>query len=68
MRAVFNSAPVTDGGLRAVAPGAFACVLSEEAWDNMAELVEPLCESAAQGYQWLIGSPRISLLLSRDGS
>jgi hypothetical protein len=58
----------SDGGLRAVAPGVFECVLSEEAWDNMAELVEPLCESAPQGYQWLIGSPRISLLLSRDGS
>jgi hypothetical protein len=57
----------SDKGLRVVTPGVFECVLSGYAWDTMAELVEPLCQPAAQGYQWLCGPPGIRLLLSRDG-
>ena len=57
----------SDKGLRAVAPGVFECVLTEYAWDTMAGLVEPLCETDAQGYQWLNESAGIRLLLSHDG-
>ena len=57
----------SDKGLRAVAPGVFECVLTEYAWDTMAELVAPLCEPDAQGYQWLNESAGIRLLLSHDG-
>jgi hypothetical protein len=57
----------SDQGLRTVAPGVFACVLTEYAWDTMAELVEPPCEPDAQGYQWLNESAGIGLLLSHDG-
>lgn len=57
----------SDQGLRTVAPGVFACVLTEYAWDTMAELVEPPCEPDAQGYPWLNESAGIGLLLSHDG-
>jgi len=57
----------SDQGLRTVAPGVFECVLTEYAWDTMAELVGPLCEPDAQGYQWLNESAGIRLLPSHDG-
>ena len=57
----------SDQGLRTVAPGVFACVLTEYAWDTMAELVEPPCQPDAQGYQWLNESAGIGSLLSHDG-
>src|SRR5882724_10528938 len=57
----------SDQGLRTVAPGVFECVLTEYAWDTMAGLVEPLCETDAQGYQWLNQSAGIRLLLWHDG-
>ena len=57
----------SDERIRSVAPGVFEYVLSGAAWDNMAELVEPLCESDGQGNQWLSGSQGINLLLSRNG-
>jgi hypothetical protein len=65
---LFLRAGQSDEGLRMVAPGVFECVLSKDAWDTMAELVEPLCEPTAQGFQCLSGLPGINLLLSRDGS
>ena len=57
----------SDERLRQVAAGVFEYVLSKQAWDNMAGLVEPLCSPDARGYQWLGTGLGIRLLLSRDG-
>jgi hypothetical protein len=46
----------------------FECILTAEAWSDMAFLVDPFCESEEMpGYQWLNESGKTSLLLSRDG-
>ena len=55
-------------GIRQISPSAFECVLKQTDWDNIAGLVDPFCESEREGYQWLVKTGRIFLLLSHDGT
>jgi hypothetical protein len=43
-------------------------VLTSPSWDNVAGLIEPFCENASNGYQWLEQAGDIRVLLSTDGS
>lgn len=54
-------------GIRQLSLSTFECVLNQTDWDNIAGLVDPFCESEAEGYQWLVKTGQISLLLSHDG-
>ncbi len=54
-------------GIRQRGPLNFECVLDSEGWKNVEGLLEPFCELNAGGYQWLIHSGKISLLLSHNG-
>jgi hypothetical protein len=56
-----------DEGIRQCGPLNFECVLTSDGWNNVQGLLEPFCESNATGYQWLINTSKISLLLSHDG-
>jgi len=56
-----------DEGIRQRGPLSFECVLTSDGWKNVDGLLEPFCEPDASGYQWLIHSGKISLLLSHDG-
>ena len=47
--------------------GNFECVLTAEAWHDVAFLIRPFCESDVRGFQWLNETSEISLLLSHDG-
>jgi hypothetical protein len=60
---------VGDGneGIRQCAPLNFECVLTQGGWKNVEGLLDPFCESASSGYQWLVGTGKISLLLSHNG-
>jgi hypothetical protein len=39
--------------IRAVGPRTFEWSLTAGAWDNVAGLIEPFCESGSHGFQWL---------------
>lgn len=56
----------TPNGIRQISSSAFECVLTRTDWDNIAWLVDPFCQSEREGYQWLVKTGRISLLLSHD--
>jgi len=56
-----------DEGIRQHGRLSFECVLAPDGWKNVEGLLEPFCEPNTSGYQWLIHSGKISLLLSRDG-
>ena len=56
-----------DLGVVQSGPSAFECILTIEGWDDMAFLIEPFCDPACRGYQWLDERGKISLLFSRDG-
>lgn len=49
-------------------PLRFECVLTADAWADMASLVDPFCESVSvSSSQWLNKDGEISLLLSPNG-
>ncbi|MBL9148616.1 MAG: hypothetical protein JNM94_07975 [Phycisphaerae bacterium] len=51
-----------------VGPRAFEWSLTAGAWDNVAGLIEPFCESASNGFQWLNqASGDAEVLLSPQG-
>jgi hypothetical protein len=54
-------------GIRQVGPLSFECALSVDGWNNVDGLLQPFCESATTGFQWLTSQGRISFLISRDG-
>ena len=54
------------GVVRIDAPASFECGLRPEAWDNVADLIEPFL-NGARGYQWLVTLGDAQLLLSIDG-
>jgi hypothetical protein len=56
-----------DESIRQHGPLSFECVLASDGWKNVEGLLEPFCEPNASGYQWLIHSGKISLLLSHSG-
>jgi len=43
----------------------FECVLSQQGWSNVCDLLAPLCQSREWGYQWIDVTGKISLLVSR---
>ena len=46
----------------------FICVLSQESWEWVGELIEPFCQIARSNtYQWLDETSNISLLFSPSG-
>ena len=56
-----------DSGIVSLDPRNFECVLTTEAWHDVAFLVEPFYESDVARFQWLNERSEISLLLTRDG-
>jgi hypothetical protein len=54
-------------GIRQVAPLDFECVLRADGWSNLEGLLDPLCESDSNGFQWLTQRDQISLLISQSG-
>ncbi len=46
----------------------FICVLDQESWKSVEDLIEPFCRDARSGYyQWLDETSDISLLFSPSG-
>lgn len=56
-----------DLGVSESCPLHFECVLMRDTFDDMAVLMEPFCDSAKDGFQWLTEHSKISLLLSSNG-
>ena len=56
-----------DEGVVQPAPLQLECILSDEGWLDVSELMQPFCETNANGFQWLVRKGPISLLLSVDG-
>jgi hypothetical protein len=56
-----------NSGIRQVGPLDFECELSADGWNNVEGLLEPFCNSATTGFQWLTNSGRISFLISHSG-
>jgi hypothetical protein len=57
-----------DAGICANGPTSFECRLTEFAWDTVAGLTDPFCDSEmAGGHQWLTTAGQVGLLISRDG-
>jgi hypothetical protein len=56
-----------DFGLVQKAQSEFACVLTQDGWNNVAHLIEPFCASGCSGHQWLNEDGDASLLLSKTG-
>lgn len=55
-----------DEGIRRCGPTSFECVLTTNGWEQVEGLLAPFCESAT-GYQWLIDTGTIRLLISVTG-
>ena len=45
----------------------FECVLTQDGWSNVEELLETFCESDKAGFQWLSQDGRVALLISQNG-
>lgn len=56
-----------NSGIRQVGPLSFECSLSADGWNNLESLLEPFCNSATTGFQWLTSQGRISFLISHSG-
>jgi hypothetical protein len=56
-----------DFGIRQAAPLNFECELSADGWNNVEGLLEPFCNPATTGFQWLTSQGRISFLISNNG-
>ena len=56
-----------DFGIRQLGPLRFECELTADGWNNVAGLLEPFCESATTGFQWLTNRGRVAFLISHSG-
>ncbi len=54
-------------GMRRAPSGTFEWVLSAEGWRNVEGLLEPFCDIAPTGFQWLTSQGEIAVLISTDG-
>jgi hypothetical protein len=55
-------------GVVEASAGCFECVLTRAGWHDVVGLIEPFCQSGpSTGFQWLVDTGRVSLLLSTDG-
>ena len=45
----------------------FECVLRSDGWRNVEGLLEPFCDSATAGFQWLTHDGTVHLLISENG-
>jgi len=57
-----------DQGVFQFAPLRFNCVLSDKGWLNFSGLLQPFCETDANGFQWLSEQGPISFLMSVNGT
>ena len=56
-----------DRGIREISQLNFECILTPIGWSNVEGLLEPFCECAGGGYQWLTDHGSVSLLISQSG-
>jgi hypothetical protein len=56
-----------DLGVRQRAPLSFECELSADGWGNVKGLLEPFCEGATTGFQWLTHRGIVAFLISHSG-
>ena len=57
-----------DNGTNQTSPLHFECVLSKAGWADVSFLLQPFCETGANGFQWLEEKGPISLLISVKGT